>query len=422
MMTLVPLTAEDRAILKLESPTIVGHVAKVIPLGSPAPDAARLRALVARRLPLAPRLTWRLDGPPTEPVWRPVEVDLAAHIGEVVSAQPLDAARLRGDIARIFRTRLDRSRPLWRMDLLGPLPDGGTALVWRIHHALADGATIVGLAEAVLWDSASGAPRWAAPASPHPRETEHRRHALAMLTREVVPGLRRSPFDALPGTRREVAFAVTPLPTLRSAARTLAGATLNDAVLAIVAGALRRWLHGQHDPVHRLRIKVPVCLHAEGDAVGNRDSFFIVGVPVDEPDPAARLRAIQRETALRKTEYDAQELDEVMGRLARTSPRLRRWTARLQSSGRAFALNVSNVPGPATDVTVLGAPVHAMYPLAEVAPHHLLRVAVLSLADRLCVGLVADPAVVDDVAGLAAAIEQEAGELAALDSAPAPST
>jgi hypothetical protein len=186
-----------------------------------------------------------------------------------------------------------------------------------------------------------------------------------------------------------------------------------------VGGAIRRWLHGQHGPVHRLRIKVPVSLHTEGDAEGNRDSCFIVGVPVDEPDPAARLRLIQKETALRKSEHDAQELDEVMGRLARTSPTLRRWTTRLQSSGRRFALNVSNVPGPAADVTVLGAPVHGMYPLAEVAPHHLLRVAVLSLADRLCVGLVADPAVVDDVAGLATAIEQEAGELAALASAPA---
>jgi hypothetical protein len=243
-----------------------------------------------------------------------------------------------------------------------------------------------------------------------------------MLTRELVPGLRRSPFDALPGTDRDVAFAVTPLPALHHAARTLAGATLNDAVLAVVAGGLRRWLHAQHGPVHRLRVKVPVCLHTEGDAVGNRDSFFIVEVPVDEPDPVACLCSIREETALRKSEHDAQELDDVMGRLARTFPTLGRWTARLQKSGRAFALNVSNVPGPAADVTVLGAPVHGMYPLAEVAPHHLLRVAALSLADRLCIGLVADPAVVDDVVGLATAIEQEAGELAALASAPATST
>ena len=74
---------------------------------------------------------------------------------------------------------------------------------------------------------------------------------------------------------------------------------------------------------------------------------------------------------------------------------------------------MSNVCGPAHAVTVLGAPAQALYSLAEVAPHHLLRVAVVSLADRLCVGLVADPAAVADIAGLAAAIEQEAAELAA---------
>jgi diacylglycerol O-acyltransferase / wax synthase len=87
--------------------------------------------------------------------------------------------------------------------------------------------------------------------------------------------------------------------------------------------------------------------------------------------------------------------------------------ARLQSGARAFALNVSNVCGPAHDVTVLGAPAQALYSLAEVAPHHVLRVAVVSLADRLCFGLVADPAAVPDIAGLAAAIQQEAAELGA---------
>ena len=156
-MTSVPLTAEDRAILALESPTIVGHVAKVIRLGSPAPNAAQLRALVARRLPSAPRLTWRLDGPTTAPVWRPGEVDLAAHIDEVVAPQPLDAGRLRGEVARMFRERLDRSRPLWRMDLVGPLADGATALVWRIHHALADGTAAMRFAAELLWDAAPAA-------------------------------------------------------------------------------------------------------------------------------------------------------------------------------------------------------------------------------------------------------------------------
>jgi diacylglycerol O-acyltransferase / wax synthase len=409
--TSIPLTAEDRAILGLESPAVVGHTAKVIHLGAPAPDAARLRARMAQRLPSAPQLTWRLDGPAATPVWRPVAVDLHAHVGEIVATQPLDTERLRVEVARLFHETLDRSRPLWRMDLVGPLADGGTALVWRVHHALADGAAILRLARAVLWDAPLDL---VATAHPEPGDAEGRRHTLAMLTRELVPGLRASPFDALPGVVREVAFATTALPPLRRAARTLAGATLNDAVLAVVAGALRQWLLRHHGTVvHHLRIKVPVSLHTLDDVAGNRDSAFVVRVPLDEPDMVTRLRVIRAETALRKSQHDAQDLYELLNQLSRASPGLRRWVARLQSGARAFALNVSNICGPAHDVTVLGAPAQALHSLAEVAPHHVLRVAVVSLADRLCVGLVADPAAVPDIAGLAAAIEQEAAELAA---------
>jgi uncharacterized protein DUF1298 len=208
---------------------------------------------------------------------------------------------------------------------------------------------------------------------------------------------------------------VTPVAALREAAHRLAGATLNDAVLAVVAGALRRWLEHRHGPVHGLTVKVPVTLHHDGDEVGNRDSYFRVDLPVGEPDPVARLLAVRRETARRKARHDAQELDELMDRLARLSPRLAGWSQRLQRSGRSFALNVSNVRGPDRAVTVLDAPVGAVQPLVEVAQHHALRVGVLSVADRLGFGLVADPSVVGDVDVLAAAVEQATAELLHID-------
>ncbi|MGY1709072.1 wax ester/triacylglycerol synthase domain-containing protein [Geodermatophilus sp. SYSU D00758] len=421
----VPLTAEDRAILALEGPHLVGHTCKVVRLAAGAPDVAALRDAVARRLPDAPRLTWRLAGPADAPVWLPDDaVDVAAHVGAVRAAAPLDPAGLRREVARLFVRHLDRSRPLWRMDLVGPLAGGGAALVWRVHHALADGTTFMRLAHDVLWDPAPAvpAPRTAhAPAVPDPRDAhapgdppgnEARRHDLAgVLSGELLPGLRRSPFDARVGRDRAVALATVPLPALHDAARALAGATVNDAVLAVVAGALRRWLEQRHGPLHPLRVKVPVTLHSAGDAAGNRDSWFRVDLPVDEPDVGARLAAVRTGTALRKTRHDAQELDELMARLARASPRLARWSQRLQRSGRAFALNVSNVRGPTRPVSVLGARVDTLHSLAEVAQHHALRVAVVSVADRLCVGLVADPAVVDDVGVLARAVEAEAAEL-----------
>jgi hypothetical protein len=83
----------------------------------------------------------------------------------------------------------------------------------------------------------------------------------------------------------------------------------------------------------------------------------------------------------------------------------------LQRSGRAFAVNVSTIRGPGREVTVLGARVETIHSLVEVAQHHALRVAVVSLADRLCFGFLADPAVVDDLELLARSVEQEAADL-----------
>jgi uncharacterized protein DUF1298/wax ester synthase-like acyl-CoA acyltransferase family protein len=412
----VSLTAEDRAILALEDARLVGHTATVVHLPGGAPDLRQLRDAVTRRLPDAPRLTWRLSGTSDEPVWRPDEVDVAAHVLAVDAAGPLDGSGLRSELVRLFGEHLDRSRPLWRMDVIGPVASGGAVLVWRVHHALADGGTVMRLAEDVLWDPASAAGGVVghgsgAAGAGTPGGDPGRSSLAGVLTGELVPGLRRSPFDAEVDRERAVALAVTPMSALREAARRLAGATVNDAVLAVVAGALRRWLEHRHGPIHGLRVKVPVTMHHDGDQAGNRDSWFRVDLPVDEPDPVARLAAVRRETAQRKARHDAQELDELADRMARFSPRLASWSQRLQRSGRSFALNVSNVRGPDRAVTVLGAPVGAVHPLVEVAQHHALRVAVLSVADRLGFGLVADPSVVGDLDLLAEAVECGAAEL-----------
>ncbi len=99
-----------------------------------------------------------------------------------------------------------------------------------------------------------------------------------------------------------------------------------------------------------------------------------------------------------------------MQRLART-PRLSRFAEDVLSHPRSFALNVSNVPGPRRPVRVLGVPVRALYSLAEIGEHHALRVAVVSLAGTLNVGLVADPTLLADVDHLAAGIQAEAAAL-----------
>jgi len=407
----IPLSPEDRAILDLESPRVAGHTCKVIVLAEGRPGLGALREEITARLDAAPELLRRLDGPADAPTWRQDRgIDPSAHIVSANQTAPLDQARLREMVGELFAQRLDRSRPLWRIDLVS-LSQGGSALVWRIHHALADGTTAMRLAHAVLFEAGieSGGPP-AKPEAAHAAEDDARRrhHLAGLLRREFARGRSPSPFDARIGARREIEFARLPLRPLHDGVKRLAGATVNDAVLACVAGGLRHWIELHHGDLGDMRVKVPVSLHHQGDAVGNRDSFFAVSLPIGQSDPLERLRQIHAETAVRKDKHDAAELDELARELGRVAPRMERLATRLERSPRRFALNVSNVPGPRQRMTILGEAVSSLHTLAEIGERHALRVAALSYADELCLGLCADPDVVHDLGDLARAIEAEA--------------
>lgn len=410
----IALQPADRAILALEGPTVAGHTCKVVMLGPDAPDAAALREAIAARIEAAPELTWRLGGSDAEPTWvEDPAFDVADHVGSAPGRGSVDRADLGAVVADLFEQRLDRSRPLWRIDRVG-LADGGAALVWRIHHALADGFASMRLSRAVLWDRTEGE---TAP-SGHQAAWEHdharRRHHLAgFLEREFSESRRGSPFDGKIGTRREVAFAVAPLHELHDAAKAIDGATLNDAVLTVVAGGLRRWIEHHHGRLGSVRVRVPVSLHHEGDSAGNHDSFFSVALPLNEPDPVARLRAVHKATTVRKAAHDAEEMDDLLRELGGVSTRLERFCVKLEDSPRRFAVSVSNVPGPRTPVAVLGAPVTALHSIAEIGEHHALRVSVISMGDSLCFGFCADPAIVHDIQVMADGAETEARALLA---------
>ncbi|HWG08216.1 MAG TPA: wax ester/triacylglycerol synthase domain-containing protein [Solirubrobacteraceae bacterium] len=411
----IPLGPEDRAILGLECRTIAGHTCKLIRL---APGErgelglAELRERIAERIALAPALMRRLGGGAHEPAWvDDDDFDLAEHVVAAPVERAVTRPELRALVARLFEQRLDRSRPLWQIDL-APLRDGGTALIWRIHHALADGTASVRYARALLWDesvesSMSSAQAHAAHAAD---EARRRAHLAGFLRREYARGECRSPFDGKIGTRREVAFAVTPLSALHEAAKLLDDATVNDAVLAIVAGAVGRWVRRRHGELGTIRLRVPVSLHHEGDAAANRDSFFSIGLPLNEPDPVARLRLAHAETSERKRDQDAQYREHLLHELSGAPP-LENLLTRIERSPRRFALSVSNVPGPRESVSVLGNSVLSLHSLAEIGEHHALRVSAISLAGLLCFGLCADADLVDELDLMADGIEREAQEL-----------
>ena len=406
----VALGPEDRAILALESETVAGHMCKVIQLGPRAPSVGALRERIATRIHLTPPLRWRLGGGPATPAWVvDAGFDPARHVVEHRHQRPVSPDGLLRCVGRLFEQRLDRSRPLWQMDVI-ELEQGELALVWRIHHSLADGTTAIRYARALLWEDA------AAPAlTPDQRvaqrasdEARRRAHLAGYLRREFSRSHARSPFDGSIGATRSVGFATVPLSALHDAAKAIDGASLNDAVLSIVAGAVGHWVSRHHGNIDSIRVKVPVSMHHEGDTVSNRDSSFALGLPLSEPDPVARLRIVHARTRARKAARDAEERELLLHKLSGVSPRLERFAVQLERSPRRFALNVSNVPGPREPVSVMSAPVRGLHSLAEISEHHALRVAVISLADELCFGFCVDPNLIPEVQTMADRVQPEA--------------
>ena len=427
-----PLSREDLTILSLENELVAGHTCKVIFLEAPI-DLARLRESIASRVERYPEFcTCLCDDDSGAACWRrDPGVAVNEHVVAVPTSEPLDDVALRAAVARLFAERLDRSRPLWRIDVIPALVGGGSALVWRIHHALADGSTAMRMANLGLFDAplhvSDGAtptrelPGQATPTSHGAPVPRARLESLRTAVHETPQPWSRSPFRGQIGAQRSVAFATVEFSALRRAAKASDGATVNDAVLTVVGGAIHRWLEARHGRLGQVRIKVPVSLHhlplSDGDAeadVGNRDSFFCVDVPLTPDDPLTRLAAVRRATSARKKEHDAQHLDAMMHKLGHT-PRLAHFVDRVLTHPRSFALNVSNVPGPRQPVEILGVPVTAMYSLAEIREDHALRVAVVSLADTLNFGLLADPTLLGDIDELACEIPPVAEAL--IDSA-----
>jgi diacylglycerol O-acyltransferase / wax synthase len=411
-MSGTPLSPEDVALLQLEGGPLVGHTCKVICFEADAPSPAELRERIAERVPDVPALSLRLSDADGHMTWmRDPDFDPRAHVVEGRPPRPLEREELRQEVARLFAEHLDRARPLWRIDVL-PLARHGAALVWRLHHALADGTTAMRYASALLWDEQPVAPARSTAGDLQARDEQRRRaHLARFFAREF--GRAGSPFDGRVGSRREVAFARLPLERLHAATKELAGATVNDAVISAVGGGLSAWMEHHHGQFERVRVKIPVSLHRQGDQAANADSFFFVAVPLGRGDPVGRLRAVHTATTERKAEHEAETMDELLRALRGVSPRLAGFCERMERSARAFALNVSNVPGPRGPVSVLGSPVASLHSLAEIAEHHAVRVAAVSMDDGLFLGFCADPNIVPDVGEIAEASEREASDLIA---------
>jgi diacylglycerol O-acyltransferase len=164
-------------------------------------------------------------------------------------------------------------------------------------------------------------------------------------------------------------------------------------------------------PLDPMRVKVPVSLHRPGEGdVANRDSFLFLDLPCDEADPDRCLARITTEAEAAKDDHDADALYSFFHGLAHLGP-LGRAGVKLASGPHEFSLSVSNVPGPRDPVYVLGRRVSELYSLAEPADRHALRVAAVSCAGTIGVGLCTDPTVLHGLDRLAEGLERSFDEL-----------
>lgn len=167
-------------------------------------DVDLLRASVASRLDRTPLLRMRLCEIDGQPSWELLDqVEVGAHVVRCEAPEPLDHAGLRATVAHLFEQRLDRSRALWCLNVIPELAEGGSALVWRIHHALADGSTVMRMASVALWDDqpAGDAHPGSSPEPPrrpgraHPVAQNRLGGVLAAGVREAPQPWLRSPFN-----------------------------------------------------------------------------------------------------------------------------------------------------------------------------------------------------------------------------------
>ena len=475
------LTGLDAAFLAMESRTTYGHIGSVIVLepaakGQPKLTLERLTKHVEARLHLLPPYRRRLLRVPLDldqPYWIDDEqFDIEFHVRELALPKPGTDAQLAEQIARLHARPLDRSRPLWETYLIHGLAGDRMVVYTKIHHSAIDGVSGNEILTALLDVSPDGRPddgphEW----TPRGRPSDTtlllrsgvslsaqpvRAVRFAVALTKSLPGLLRTPGrprvpvldrfildqaapregDELlprPGLRapwtpfnrpitphRRWSFISVSLDDVRTVRKAVPGMTVNDVVMAMCAGALRRYLL-DHDalPKEPLVAGVPVSVRTEAQSsdLGNRVSTMFAPLPTNLASAEQRLQAAHEAMRSAKEQHQAMPADlladvtqfampAVAARAAQVAARLR-----LVEQVRPFNLIVSNVPGPNIPLYLAGAPLQAYYPVSAIADGQGLNITVLGYLGQLHFGVLACRELVPDVDRIAGYL---ADELAAL--------
>jgi WS/DGAT/MGAT family acyltransferase len=191
------------------------------------------------------------------------------------------------------------------------------------------------------------------------------------------------------------------------------GTTVNDVMLAAVAGAMRAYLIREGEQPVALKAMVPVNVRSSGDVLGNHISFVFAHLPCDEPDPVIRLRRVHDTMSQRKRDGEPEGADLALKAAALTLPAVQHTLSRFIASPRTFNLVVSNIPGPVQPLYMLGCPLQATYPVVPLAENHALSIGMTTVRDLACFGIYADREMLPRADQLASDIDRSLAELLA---------
>ena len=456
------LTGLDASFLYLETPSSHMHVAGLMILDPSevegGVDLDRVKEVYGRRLHLAPPFRRRLAEVPLglhHPLWiEDPDFDLDFHIRSTALPSPGNRDQLSTLVGRLSAIPLDRTRPLWEVWVIEGMEDGNVAVLSKVHHAAIDGASGNEMTVALLDltpEIAEHEPEEEWTPDRVPSDPELLTYAATSLARQPLrvaralgktvggalavrrrnrqqPNLEPppSPFSA-PRTsfntaitpRRSFAYTSVSLPQVK-AVKNATGATVNDVVLALCAGALRSYLEDQGEqPDGPLVAMVPVSVRAEEekDALGNRVTSTFASLATDIDDPVKRLEVIHECMAEVKEQQKALGADTLGDWAEFAAPAVAGVAARLYSRTKMadrhrplFNVTISNIPGPPFPLYSIGARMVANYPVGPIMDGGGLNMTVMSYLDQLDFGLQACPDVLPDLwslaDGLPAALDQ----------------
>ena len=452
----------DNSFLQLETPTSPMHIAscatfKAGPLQTAEGgiDIEKIQNYIASRLYLIPRYRQKLAYVPIEnhPMWvDDVHFNIDYHVRHVALPKPGDERQIRRLAARVMAQHLDRQKPLWEIWILEGLANPEHfAMISKVHHCMVDGVSSVDLLNVLLkpepTDMVEPPPQWrprSAPSRWQMATEAIRRYAQLPITiarslpeslqevgnpdsgfRTSLEALRQTvstgawkvsdtPLNNLIGPHRRVDWLTMDLDAVKGVKRRLGG-TLNDVVLATVAGALRRFLLRRGVDVAALdfRVMAPVSVRSEQarGSLGNHISGWMVPMPLGEPEPIPRLESIRATTEHLKESKQALSAEVLTQVGAWTPSTLLALGARLAVTALPFNLIVTNVPGPQLPLYMLGARMIDNFGFIPLVDSLCLGIVLFSYAGKLCWGFTGERDLLPDIHDFVEDIEVSFREL-----------